>query len=201
MEWKKCALLLIDIQNDFVNDLAIGNQRDTYTNNIKELIEVCRKKEIEVIHIRGKFKSDGSDWMNFQIYNDHPVLIENTDGFLHGEYVNEIQNEKVFYKKTLDAFINGELEKYLNENGKKFLFIAGLETAICVLLTTMHAIQIGFWTCIIKDCVWDDSPNHENVLEMYKNIIINIIEHNEIENIEKQKQWDLMIDGKARRSK
>jgi nicotinamidase-related amidase len=201
MNWNEYALVLIDVQNDFVNDLVNDGEKEQYIENVKGLLNICRTNGIEVIHLNGKFKKDKSDWLNFIKYNGHSVLVEETEGFNHGDFVDPIGTEKVIYKQSLDAFINTELDSYLKYKQKKFLFVAGLDTSVCVLFTAMHAIQLGYWTCFITDCIWDEKPNHDQVLEMYKDFIINYIGHREINDSNNYDLWNEMILGTARRKR
>ncbi|HCM27887.1 MAG TPA: hypothetical protein DIC34_15325 [Treponema sp.] len=197
MNWNQYVLLVIDVQNDFTNDIENPIEKMDYEKRLTRLMTDCRNRNIEIIYIRGKYKKDKSDWLNFLQYNNHPVLVEGTTGFEHEKYVNELNNEKVIYKQTLDAFINTELNSYLKSKDKKFLFITGFSTSVCVHLTMMHGIQLGYWTCMVKDCCWDEETHQNNIISMYKNMIINIKNHDELFKEENYQIWNKMIEGNA----
>ena len=66
-----------------------------------------------------------------------------------------------------DGFHDPELARYLRRRGKRFLLTAGLVTPICVLFTTVSAMQLGFLTAIVQDCCAAEPDQHEQTLTTY----------------------------------
>jgi ureidoacrylate peracid hydrolase len=60
---------------------------------------------------------------------------------------------KIVEKHTFDAFFETELSGFLRLKHIDTVYIAGVETNVCVLFTTCSALSSGFETIILADCV------------------------------------------------
>ena len=60
---------------------------------------------------------------------------------------------KVLEKHTFDAFFETELRGFLRFRHIDTLYVAGVETNICVLCTALSSLSNGFRTVILEDCV------------------------------------------------
>lgn len=77
------------------------------------------------------------------------------------------QNAKVIEKHTFDAFFETELRGFLRFHLIDTLYVAGVETNVCVLCTALSALSNGFTTVILEDCVTTSQPElHEPALRM-----------------------------------
>jgi nicotinamidase-related amidase len=65
---------------------------------------------------------------------------------------------KVVEKHTFDAFFETELRGFLRFHQIDTLYVAGVETNICVLCTALSALSNGFRTVILEDCVSTSLP-------------------------------------------
>ncbi len=65
---------------------------------------------------------------------------------------------KVVEKHTFDAFFETELRGFLRFRQIDTLYVAGVETNICVLCTALSALSNGFGTVILEDCVSTSLP-------------------------------------------
>ena len=65
---------------------------------------------------------------------------------------------KVVEKHTFDAFFETELRGFLRFRQIDTLYVAGVETNICVLCTALSALSNGFRTVILEDCVATSLP-------------------------------------------
>lgn len=170
------ALLLVDLQNDFLpgGNLAIPNGN--------EVIPIIN----EIIHYPFELVIATKDWHS----PDHGSFASNHEGKYPGDHINlagldqilwpvhcvqgtkgaefasgfdTTEIDKVIYKGT-DPFIdsystfydNGHrkstgLEFYLREKGVNEIFIAGLATDYCVKYSALDALQLGFHTYVIAD--------------------------------------------------
>ena len=56
------ALLLIDVQRDF---WTRGHRRafPRFPDRVRDLLACCRRRGLEVVHVRSRFRADRSDWM------------------------------------------------------------------------------------------------------------------------------------------
>jgi nicotinamidase-related amidase len=65
---------------------------------------------------------------------------------------------KVVEKHTYDAFFETELRGFLRFHHIDTLYVAGVETNVCVLCTALSALTNGFGTVILEDCVATSLP-------------------------------------------
>ncbi len=122
---------------------------------------------MDIVHVRALFNPDRSDWMTRYRIKGATPCIEGTPGVEVLPFARERKAEKVFVKRTFDAFHDSELQSYLEASGKRFVLVAGLVTSVCVLLTTASTAQKGFLTAILSDCCADEVSAHENTLQNY----------------------------------
>lgn len=65
---------------------------------------------------------------------------------------------KIVEKHTFDAFFETELRGLLRFHQIDSIYVAGVETNICVLCTAFSALSNGFRTVILEDCVTTSQP-------------------------------------------
>ena len=164
--WEKFALLLIDVQRDFWSEQVAGSFPD-FPANVDRLLALCRNEGMEIVHLRGCYETDKSDWMLRYRLRGKIACVEGTEGIETLPFAIKKPGEAVFVKQTFDGFLNQDLLPYLRKKGKRFLLTAGLATSYCVFLTTASAAQLGFLTAIVEDCCADEPFIHEVILERY----------------------------------
>ena len=167
-EWKDSALIIVDMQNDFVRvgaPLEVPSARDTITPQ-KALIQAFRKRNLPVVYT--KFISHPHYyllwnwspqcqpptkccWKNHQrFYNDIGSNRECT------EIIDELSptaEDIIIEKFGYGAFHDTPLEKILHSSGVSSVVIAGTVTQICVEETAREAFHYGFRATIVEDGV------------------------------------------------
>jgi nicotinamidase-related amidase len=74
---------------------------------------------------------------------------------------------KVVEKHTFDAFFETELRGFLRFKQIDTLYVAGVETNVCVLFTACSALSNGFNTSILVECVTTSQMHtHETALQI-----------------------------------
>jgi len=74
---------------------------------------------------------------------------------------------KVVEKPTFDAFFATELRGFLRCRQIETLYVAGIETNVCVLFTACSALSNGFDTVILAECVTTSQTDvHETALQI-----------------------------------
>jgi nicotinamidase-related amidase len=164
--WDRFALLLIDVQNDFWPE-HIEKAFPDFKDNVASLLKLCRQEGIEVIHLRARFSPDKSDWMPIYKLGRRMPCVDGTPGVDLLAEAKKLPGELLIEKQCFDSFLTDELEPHLQRYDRRFLFTAGLVTSICVLTTTLSAMQRGYLTAIVEDCCADESEAHEHALERY----------------------------------
>jgi nicotinamidase-related amidase len=74
---------------------------------------------------------------------------------------------RVIEKHTFDAFFETELRGFLRFRQIETLYVAGIETNVCVLFTACSALSNGFDTVILAECVTTSQTDvHETALQI-----------------------------------
>ncbi|MFT7459294.1 MAG: nicotinamidase-related amidase, partial [Planctomycetota bacterium] len=117
--------------------------------------------------------------------------VEGTSGINLLPEAAELAGEFVIDKQSFDGFLMDELDPHLQHFNKRFLLTAGLVTSICVLLTTLSAMQRGYLSCIVEDCCADEPAAHAHTLDRYGFMF----ERTTVTQLaEQQSRWQKMID-------
>ena len=149
------ALLLIDCQRDFWT----GDHAAAFSDSparVTELLAQCCRQGIEVLHVRSRFEPDGSEWMPPYRHLGAIPCIACSAGEEVLPLAEERDGEPVFLKQAFDALRLPEVVEHLESPGKTTLWVAGLESSFCVLLTAASATQAGYWVQVVEDAVADD---------------------------------------------
>jgi nicotinamidase-related amidase len=148
------ALLVIDMQNDFLSEDAPlkceGGQE--IIPNVVKAIEKARAQKIPVIHVIQEHRRDMSDFGR-ELECSKPHCIEGTYG---AKIVSEIQMAETDYlivKKRFSSFFATELDLLLRSLGVSRIFLTGVATDGCIRATAVDAHQLGYYFKIIKGCI------------------------------------------------
>jgi nicotinamidase-related amidase len=133
---KRTALLIVDMQNDFLLPGAQGFTPDglKVIPNIRKLSDSCRSAGIPVVYIRHVLRRDGSDaGILGEIFGGHArsIVLEGSTG---AEIHRDLKPEKgdiVIKKLRFSAFQGTELETLLRSKGMDTVIIAGVTTETC----------------------------------------------------------------------
>jgi nicotinamidase-related amidase len=166
-DWRQFALLLIDMQQDFWPD-KLAQSFPAFPSHITQLLELCRREGIDVVHLRVSFRPDKSDWIARYKLRGYIPCVQGTPGVETLPFALEAPGEVVIVKQSFDGFHNPQLLEYLQRKGKRFLLAAGLVTSTCVLFTAVSAAQHGFLTAVVEDCCADERTLHQQTLDRYQ---------------------------------
>lgn len=136
----KCALLVVDMQNFFVNPRSkgLGPIDPNILANVKHIIRGFREAKRPVIYTKHVHNEDGSDagilgWW----WSD--MIVEGTwESDIHKE-IAPSPHEKVITKHRYSAFYNTDLEIALRCQNIEDLVISGVMTNLCCESTARDA--------------------------------------------------------------
>jgi nicotinamidase-related amidase len=154
---KSPALLIVDMQNDFVLDNAPMNMPGAkgIIPNVKKVLEAFRKREYPVFHIVRVHRSDGSDVEAFRrdLFRSTPFAVEVSPG---AEIIRELTprpGEWTIRKTRMSAFMNTDLDMILRSAGLDTVYITGIQTPNCIRTTAFDAAAYGYQTILVEDAV------------------------------------------------
>lgn len=182
----KAALLIIDMQRDFVEPggfgESLGNDVSLLRSSIepiKALLAAARQTGLFVMHTREGHKSDLSDLhetkrtrgrAEMTIGDSGPmgrILIIGEPGHDIISELYPIAGEPVIDKPGKGAFYNTELSDIIAERGLTQLIVCGVTTEVCVHTTVREANDRGIDCLVLSDCTASYFPEfHATALRM-----------------------------------
>jgi nicotinamidase-related amidase len=166
------ALLLIDMQRDFVEPGGFG---ETLGNDVsmlqqvvpplREVLAATRKAGMTVIHTREGHLPDLSDCSPAKLNRGAPSMRIGDPGpkgriLIRGEYGHDIidelapvQGELVIDKPGKGAFYATDLGHMLQAKDIRSLIVTGVTTEVCVHTTVREANDRGYDCLVLSDCV------------------------------------------------
>lgn len=122
-------LLVIDMQKGLVDEDLYDYE--SFTENVKKLIDAARDNNVEVIF----FRHDAGPGSGFSAGDES---FEIAEGF------EPAPGEKVFDKTINSCFGNKEFKAYMKQQEDRRLMIAGLQTNYCIDATVKSAFERGY---------------------------------------------------------
>jgi biuret amidohydrolase len=183
-----CALLIIDMQRDFLEPggfgEALGNDvsqlRRTIAPN-QRLLAAWRAHGLTVLHTREGHRPDLADLPESKkIRGRGPVYIGDSGPMgrilVRGEAGHDIipelapvSGEPIIDKPGKGAFWATDLHAILQNRGIRQLIVTGVTTEVCVHTTVREANDRGYDCLVPNDCVGSYFPHfHAAGLEMIK---------------------------------
>jgi nicotinamidase-related amidase len=178
------ALLIIDMQNDFVLDnapLRVAQAR-TVIPKILQILGKFRAGNKPVFHILRVHRRDGSDVeiIRQDLFKKQPFAVEGTSGAQVVDELVPAPDEYVIHKTRMSAFIGTELDIMLRTLGVTDLVVTGIQTPNCIRTTVFDAIAFNYHVTLIEDGVGakNDTIHYANIQDM-ENIGVRIMKAQE----------------------
>ena len=180
---KRTALLVIDLQNDFIT--KIEEAAKDLQARTQKVIEAARLRHIEVIYLRfvGNEEYQLPNWKYRDfVLGRKPHCIKNSEGANFTSLIKPAPAERIFDKYTkFDSFLSNGFERYLNERGYEHLILTGLYCDVCLDSTARAAFQKGFFTTVVSDCTTTLHIPIENSLDFMKQVYgTRVVTHTEL---------------------
>jgi nicotinamidase-related amidase len=145
--------------------------RDRALFNIEKVIDLCRKKQIRVIHVRIQALLSGSQ-DNGLLYKTVGVFCP--PGFIGAEFLPEampLTNEIVLNKTCSGICTGTKIDLILRNLSIKNVLLAGFFTDQCVSTSARDLADLGYAVGLIEDAMAAMSPSrHRNALESLSGI-------------------------------
>lgn len=136
---KSTALILIDVQQAFLDPRYGKRNNPQAESNIARLLESWRNSGRPVRHVVHDSTEPNS------------LLRPDSPGNAVQNSATPTPTEPVYRKNVNSAFIGTNLERDLHKDGIDTLVIVGLTTNHCVSTTTRMAGNLGFNTFVVSD--------------------------------------------------
>ena len=168
MDWKKMALVVIDMENAFIDaesPLCIRNALATVPACGK-VIEKARERKIPVFFVNRVYRKNGSDveFTRYQSwYDGGRYLSPDSTGPLSIDVPVEFKPKEGDYtliKPRFSAFFQTELDLILRRLGTRTVILTGTTTPNCIRTTCYDGLSLDYNILIIEDCC---SSNTEEI--------------------------------------
>lgn len=185
---EKCALLIIDMQRDFLEPGGFGEMLGNDVSQLRRTIEpnqtllaAFRKAGLAVMHTREGHRPDLSDLPPAKKVRGHGkttigdlgpmgrILIRGEPGQDIISELYPIPGEPIIDKPGKGAFFATDLHAILQNRGITQLVVTGVTTEVCVNTTVREANDRGFECLVPEDCVGSYFPIFQEMgLKMIK---------------------------------
>ncbi len=160
------ALLLIDLQQDFLATPGLTPGRDEVVRGAAHLLRGCRRLRMPVIHVWTTVSPDGEDRMPHWKEVDRRMCVSGTDGHLPPPPLLP-DGEPVVDKQHFSAFSSPALDPLLRELRVDEVVLAGVHLHGCVRQTAIDAYARGLAVTIADDAVASAEPLHAAITREY----------------------------------
>lgn len=168
MDWKTTALVVIDMENAFIDPaspLCIKNALATVPA-CGRVIEKARERKIPVFFVNRIYRKNGSD-VEFTRYQSwlggDRYLAPGSTGPLSIDVPEEFKPKSGDYtiiKPRFSAFFQTELDLILRRLGIRTVILTGTTTPNCIRTTCYDGLSLDYNILIIEDCC---SSNTEEI--------------------------------------
>jgi len=177
---RSCALMIIDMQRDFVDPggfgEALGNDVSLLRKAIaptKVVLEAARQRKMLVIHTREGHRPDLSDLppskklrgkLKTGIGDPGPmgrILVRGEYGHDIVDQLKPAPGEPVVDKPGKGAFYATDLDSMLHNRGIRSLVVCGVTTEVCVNTSVREANDRGYDCLVLEDCVGSYFPQFQ----------------------------------------
>lgn len=185
---KTTALLIIDMQRDFVDPggfgEALGNDVSLLRKAVaptQRVLEAARRMGLFVIHTREGHRADLSDLpankkargrLKTGIGDEGPmgrILVRGEYGHDIVDELRPLPSEPVVDKPGKGAFYATDLDSILKNRGIRQLVVCGVTTEVCVHTSVREANDRGYDALVLEDCVGSYFPEfQEAAIKMIK---------------------------------
>ena len=156
----KPALLLVDVQNDYLVRPGLHPEADRLIAEIGTLLGAFRAASLPVIHVRTLIAEDGADSMPHWQRQGIRQCVRGTPGAMPPQSLAAAAGEEVVDKRFFSGFETGRLDELLRALGADTLVVAGLYTHGCVRATVTDAYQKGYAVVVAADGIASADPQH-----------------------------------------
>jgi ureidoacrylate peracid hydrolase len=160
----RSALLVVDLQNDFIHPDGWGARHDPGGPSLRQvippvnaLIRAARAAAVPVVYILMEHGA-AVDPPNYRARYvargmEHDILCAagSWGARLDGEVASPAAGDLTIVRHSYDAFAGTPLHGLLRERGVETVVGTGVVTNLCVQTTVQHAFALGYYVVVAED--------------------------------------------------
>lgn len=163
----KTALLLVDLQADYLSAPALAPSAPALVARAARLLAGARQLGLPVFHAWTTVHREPDDRMPHWRESGRWQCVEGTPGHQPPSSLEPLPGETVVHKRHFSAFEDPRLPSELARLGCTELVIAGLHLHACVRSAALDAAVRGLRVIIADDAVASDDPLHAAITRRY----------------------------------
>jgi maleamate amidohydrolase len=159
---KRPAVLVVDMQNDFVDPNSPSTCAPMITGTIapqQQLLNKARSKGVPIFYTQGLISpgrvEEGLWPLKFRSHRDGLCQIEGTKGADIIEELYPLPGDVVIIKRRPSAFFCTDLDIFLRGLNIDTILITGTSISGCVRATVTDAFSLNYRSIIVRECVAD----------------------------------------------
>jgi nicotinamidase-related amidase len=152
------ALLLIDLQRDFLGHAELEPPADRLVECIGRFLTVARQHGMAIVHVHTLVSAAGADRMPHWIKSDYRGCVEGSAGAQPPEALAPLPGEAVIRKRFFSAFADPALHTRLQTLKVRTLILSGVHLHGCVRATAFDAYERGYQVLIGEELTGSYDP-------------------------------------------
>ena len=155
----KPALLLVDLQCDFLNQAELQPSRTNLIQSAARLLEIGRQHQWPVFHVMTTVQDESECLPHWRLANS--ILCRaGTSGHAAPVPLQPVNGELVLHKRGYNAFRTEQLQQALRQSVCSTVVLAGVHLHTCIRLAAMECIERGYDVVIAEDATGSNDPVH-----------------------------------------
>jgi acyl-CoA reductase-like NAD-dependent aldehyde dehydrogenase len=156
----KSALLLIDLQQDFLASADLQPSAPVLVTRAAELLRASRQSCLPVCHIWTTVDREKNLRLPHWRALNRWMCVVGTPGHETPPALQPLAGEIIVHKTGFNPFANGELEKFLRDAGCDSVILSGLHLHACVRAAAVESLERDLRVIIAEDAVASNDPIH-----------------------------------------
>ncbi len=181
---KHKALIIIDMQNDFVlpNAPQCVDGALNIIPNVEKILAYFREHSFPIFHVYREYRANGSDIEKTRLddfLNHQKYCVPNTHGCEIIDELTPMDGEYRVVKNRFSGFMNTELDFILKRLNIQNIVICGVQYPNCIRATVFDGVALDYDVTLITDATGAKTEEiaKANIVDM-KNIGVSCINTN-----------------------
>ncbi|HWC59410.1 MAG TPA: aldehyde dehydrogenase family protein [Verrucomicrobiae bacterium] len=156
----KSALLLIDLQQDFLGTADLQPSAPVLVARAAQLLRACRERKLPIIHIWTTVDREKDIRLPHWRAQKRWMCVAGTPGHKTPEPLRPLAGESIVHKTGFNAFASGELDQILRSAGCDSVIVCGLHLHACVRTAAVESLERNLKVFIAEDAIASNDPIH-----------------------------------------
>jgi nicotinamidase-related amidase len=187
LKGQRCALLIIDMQNDFTSESGLLAQRGRdpalargIIDKVNQLVDIARQAGQLVVWVATShsFQEALPNYLAVHLRDlpenkwtpEQLLVSEGAEGAeWHKDITARLPAEPLVTKNMYSAFRGTRLKQILDANGIRSLVLAGCNTNVCIHSTATDAFFDGYYPILCEDaCATSSVEIHDAIISTHR---------------------------------